>query len=56
MLAQYRLNQNFDNKKQLKKCVAIVFSKGKRKEQQDKNFISTRELKLRFGNCDVNTL
>ena len=55
MLAQYRLNQHFDKKKQLKKCVAVLFSNSKWEEQQDK-LVSPQEVKLRCGIRDVNSL
>ena len=55
MLAQYRLDQHFDEKKQLKKCVAVLFSNSKWEEQQDK-LVSPQEVKLRCGVRDVNSL
>ena len=40
MLAQYRLDQHFDNKKQLKNMyVAVLFSNIKWEEQQDNKLI-----------------
>ena len=57
MLAQHRLNQHFDKKKQLKKvCVAVLFSNSKWEEQLDNKLISPKEVKLWCEVRDVNTL
>ena len=65
VLAQYRLNQHFDNKKKFwKVSVAVLFSNSKWEERQDNKLIlrqdnkliSPQEVKLRCGIRDVNTL
>ena len=58
MLAQYRLNQHFDNKQQFKNMyVAVLFSNIKWEEQQDNKLILLLHyVKLHCGIRDLNTL